>query len=152
MKSIKVALWALCAGFSLSACASGLTDSPRVAANVTDVGVLRTDNALLRYVRFNTESDYPCLRFELIHPEKGWQVSAQRNVCAIEPAGSQRLVFPEDVAFVEFTDLTLSESGLQFTVGYMPRAGSGEYQSRCEIKVEDGDALSEPKCAEATSI
>lgn len=125
---------------------------PVVAANAMEIEVLRTGSILLRYVRFNTESDYPCLRFEIIQPEQGWRPAALRDVCAIAPAGTPTIGFLEDVAFVEFLAIRLHEAGLQFTVGYSPRVGTGEYRSDCQIEVIGRGRLGDVQCGTPVRI
>ena len=151
IKSVRVALLVLCS-FSLPACAESRPDVPEVAANVSDIGLLRTAHGLLRYVRFNTESDYPCLRLEVIQPEQGWRVSARRDICGIETVDGTEIGFADDLAFVEFTGLALGEAGFRFTVGYMPRTGSGEYQSQCELPVVKGRIAAGAQCSEAVRL
>ncbi|WP_404365697.1 hypothetical protein [Marinobacter sp.] len=137
------------AGYSLlSACATVSHASPEVAPNAVEIGVSRIGDSLLRYVRFNTESDYPCLRFETIQPEQDWRVVQQRDLCGIRPGRGERISFRTDVAFVEFVDITLEETGASFRVVYMPAVGQGEHQSLCRIDMDRAGSLGEAVCGE----
>ena len=136
----------------LSACATVTHASPEVAPNAVEIGVSRIGDSLLRYVRFNTESEYPCLRFETIQPEQGWRVTQQRDLCGIRPGRAERISFRTDVAFVEFADITLEESGASFRVVYMPAVGQGEYQSLCRIGVDSTGSLGEAVCSDTSRL
>ncbi|MAL97770.1 MAG: hypothetical protein CL583_04885 [Alteromonadaceae bacterium] len=149
MNRFKVILSVLAGCLPTTACASDMA-APAVAATVIDVKVLRAESGLLRYVQFSTESDYPCVRIEVIQPTQAWRVSAQRDICEIEGSGGSPLSFAEDMAFIEFTEVSLKKAQLQFTVNYSPRFGSGEYRSRCVVRVEQSGTLEQPECSATT--
>lgn len=86
---LQCSLMLLLGSLSLASEAGGTPDIviPVVDARAMEVGVFRYGGTLWRYTRFNTESDYPCLRFEAINPDRNWQVSEQQDVCEVTLPG-----------------------------------------------------------------
>lgn len=137
---------------SAMGCGVSANPQPVVSSKAMEIRTQRVRESLLRFVRFNTESGYPCLRFEIIRPTQNWQVMHQKDVCGIKPANGQRIDLETDVAFVEFIDIEINESGFGFTVGYTPRAATGEYQSLCRMRLNRDQSLSGPDCGEARRL
>ena len=137
---------------SVIGCAASANPLPVVSSKAMEIRTERVGETLLRLVRFNTESGYPCLRFETIRPAQGWQVMQRNDVCEIQPAGGQKIDLETDVAFVEYTEIEISSSGFGFMVGYTPRTSAGEYQSRCRIMLNEDQSLTGPECEEASRL
>lgn len=137
---------------SVMGCAALANPLPVVSSKAMEIRTQRVGESLLRLVRFNTESGYPCLRFETIQPEQDWQIMQRKDVCGIQPGGGRRIDLEADVAFVEFTEIEIDLSGFGFTVGYTPRMSTGEYQSRCRMVLNKDQSLTGPECEEASRL
>ena len=126
---------------SLTSAAGGAPDRtiPVVDARAMEVGVFRHGETLWRYTRFNTESDYPCLRFEAIKPEQNWRVSDQRDVCEVSLPEGHPLVF-DNTAYTGFTGIGFSrdKQAFHFDIEYMERTASGEKSISCWLPVTGG--------------
>lgn len=132
--------------FPMAAEAGG-TALPEVDARVMEVGVARHGNTLWRYVRFSTESDYPCLRFEAINPEQGWRVSEQRDICDVGLQAGITLDF-RNTAYTGFPVVVFSRehSAFTFEVEYLRRTAPGEKSVACTLPVTDNGSFGTLMC------
>lgn len=115
---------------------AGSVASPVVDARVMEVGVVRHQDTLWRYARFSTESDYPCLRFEAIHPDQGWRELERLDVCDITLQDDATLDFRE-TAYTDFSVIEFSRehSAFTFEVEYIRRTAAGEQSVFCTLPV-----------------
>ncbi len=138
---LQCSLMLLLGSLSLASEAGGAPDIviPVVDARAMEVGVFRYGGTLWRYTRFNTESDYPCLRFEAINPDRNWQVSEQQDVCEVTLPEGRPLVF-DNTAYTGFADISFSRDrqAFHFEVEYIRRTASGEKSVSCWLPVTGG--------------
>ncbi|GAA3583838.1 hypothetical protein [Marinobacter xestospongiae] len=115
---------------------AGGMEPPQVDGRAMDVGVTRYQGTLWRFVRFNTETDYPCLRFEAIDPDRGWQISARQDVCDIAVSDGEVVDF-RDTAYTGFSAIGFNRElgGFEFDVEYIRRAAPGEQRLACSLPV-----------------
>ena len=126
---------------------AGGTALPAVDARVMDVGVARHENTLWRYVRFSTESDYPCLRFEAINPEKAWRVVERRDICDVVLPGGITLDF-RNTAYTGFPLVVFSRENSAFTfeVEFIRRNAPGEKNVSCTLPVTNKGSFGTLMC------
>jgi len=120
---------------------------PVVDARVMEVGVVRHQDALWRYTRFSTESDYPCLRFEAINPDQGWRVSERLDICDITLQGGTTLDF-RDTAYTGFSVVEFSRehSAFTFEVEYIRRTAPGEQSVSCTLPLSQNGSFGNLVC------
>lgn len=111
---------------------------PDVDARAMEVSVTRHQGTLWRYIRFSTEGDYPCLRFEAIEPGDEWRVADRRDVCEVPLGEGYSLAF-KDAAYTGFTEVSFSptEDAFVFQVEYLRRTAEGEKTVSCILPVAD---------------
>lgn len=100
------------------------------------IGQQRVGEQLLRWIRYSSESEYPCLRVELL-ATPALQLLEQQEICTLPGANGQPLDLRSDVASVDFSDLMIINGRVRFAAELMP-LGGGTLNWYCEVKVADG--------------
>lgn len=118
-----------------------LCDNHFVSPLVTQVDTARMGDYLFRYISFNTESEYPCLQYELLKPEQNYQVHAKHALCEFEGKS-----FKSGFSYVEFTHFNMEEHRFSFTLVTYELTSNGEYHRRCHTKMSKGQ-FSALKCS-----
>lgn len=127
----------------LAALASAPTAAPAADTDPYAVSPLamamdqqRVGEQLLRWVRYSSESEYPCLRVELLATPT-LELLEQQEICTLPGANGQPLDLRSDVASVDFADLAIINGRVRFAAELMP-LGGGTLNWYCEVKVTDG--------------
>ncbi|MFE8070091.1 hypothetical protein QQM79_03445 [Marinobacteraceae bacterium S3BR75-40.1] len=125
----------------------GGTGVPNVDGRVMEVGVSRYQGTLWRFVRFNTETDYPCLRFEALDPDNDWRVRTGRDVCGIELPDGEVLDF-RNTAYTGFPSVAFNreQGAFEFQVEYMRRTAPGEQVVACRLPITKDGRLGPVAC------
>lgn len=120
--------------------------TPEVDSRAMEVRVIRHGALLWRYTRFNTESDYPCLRFEAISADENWRIVDQQDVCDVVLPDGHRLAF-ENTAYAGFSDIQFSpeEPEFRFRIEYIRKTAAGEINMECRLPIT-GDRFGTVKC------
>jgi len=116
---------------------------------VWDVKVERSGSVLFRYTTFNTESKYPCMRFETIEPIKN-EVLNTKDYCKITLPFLNNTVIDvkNEVQLVDYMDLKLTDDTFTFSVDLILR-DPASFLLLCSLKI-DGPKMSDVKCKNST--
>ncbi|MBQ1782575.1 MAG: hypothetical protein II007_02880 [Gammaproteobacteria bacterium] len=112
------------------------TDPYVVSPLAIAIGQERVGDQLLRWVRYSSESEYPCLRVELL-ATPALELLERQEICTLPGANGQPLDLRYDVARVDFADLAIINGRVRFAAELMPLDGS-TLNWYCEVKLADG--------------
>lgn len=112
------------------------TDPYAVSPLAMAMGQERVGEQLLRWVRYSSESEYPCLRVELLATPT-LELLEQQEICTLPGPNGQPLDLRSDVASVDFADLAIINGRVRFAAELMPLGGS-TLNWYCEVKVAEG--------------
>lgn len=112
---------------------------------VWEVKVERIGDVLFRYTTFNTESEYPCLRFETIEPVSN-KVLRTKDYCKITlPLLNDTVIdVKSEIQMVDYMDFKLTGNTLTFVVDLILREPAS-FLLLCSLKIE-GPNISETVC------
>jgi hypothetical protein len=106
-----------------------------------------TDVVIFRYTAFDTESHFPCMRFETIDPISN-EILATNNYCEITlPFGDNQIIDTRTKAqSVEYSDLKFSDNTFTFKVHLVTTIpGAPSFSLLCSLTL-DSDIMSEVSC------
>lgn len=132
-----------------SACASAPAaplDKHPVSPLAWEVRVDRVGDWLFRYVRFLSESEYPCLRIETFDPAKNLNLVHRRDICKVR-VNDATIDLQKDVSASSFENLKLEENVFRFAVDIV-RKQPGSHYLACKVVISAKGRLSEPSCQE----
>ena len=112
---------------------------------VWEVKVERIGDVLFRYTTFNTESKYPCLRFETIEPVSN-KVLRTKDYCKITlPFLNDTVIdVKSEVQMVDYMDFKLTGNTFTFVVDLILR-DPASFLLLCSLKI-DGPDIPETVC------
>ena len=111
-----------------------------------ELQVERVGDVLFRYIRFLSESEYPCLRLETFDPDKDLKRLHRREVCKVR-AGDETIDVRHDVSGVMFEGFKLEGSDFHFAADIVLRRPGSRYLN-CKVTISNKGKLSEPNCIE----
>lgn len=141
IRSIKI-IFALFVLYSSCAIAEGPAPfSPLV----WDVKIERVGNVLFRYTTFNTESEYPCMRFETIEPTSN-KVLQIKDYCKVTLPFLNNTVIDlkNEVQLVDYMDLKFVDDTFTFTLDIILKE-QASFLLSCSLNI-DGENMSEVDC------
>ncbi|GLQ32630.1 hypothetical protein [Litoribrevibacter albus] len=100
----------------------------------------RVGDYIFRYVLFSTESDFPCIRTELLDPINNRALVDNLDVCAYDGKS-----FSEGFAAVSFNNPRITESAFEFELQLFALRGPEEYNLDCSIEIS-GAKLGSLEC------
>lgn len=141
MHSIKIifALFAL-----YSSCVTAEEPAP-FSPLVWDVKVERSGNVLFRHTTFNTESEYPCMRFETIEPISN-KILQTKDYCKVTLPFLNNTVIDlkNEVQLVDYMDLKFVDDTFTFTLDIILKE-QASFLLSCSLNI-DGENMSEVGC------
>lgn len=114
---------------------------------VWEVKVERAGNVLFRYTTFNTESEYPCMRFETIEPTSN-KVLKTKDYCKVTlPFLNNTVVdLKNEVQLIDYMDLKLVDDIFTFTIDIILKE-QASFLLSCSLNI-DGENISEVICSQ----
>ena len=106
-----------------------------------------TGTVLFRYTRFNTESEYPCLRFETIDPTND-KLLETKDYCEITLPffNNLKVNTRTDVQSVDYTNFKLTDNTFTFEIDLITAMqGAPSFFLNCSLTL-DNDEISEVAC------
>jgi len=106
-----------------------------------------TGTVLFRYTRFNTESEYPCLRFETIDPTND-KLLETKDYCEITLPffNNLKVNTSTDVQSVDYTNFKLTDNTFTFEIDLITAMqGAPSFFLNCSLTL-DNDEISEVAC------
>lgn len=122
------------------------TDKHPVSPLAWELQVERVGDVLFRYIRFMSESEYPCLRLETFDPDKNLKRLHRREVCQVR-AGDETIDVRNDVSGVMFEGFKLDGRDFYFAADIVLRQPGSRYLN-CKVTITDKGKISEPNCKE----
>ncbi|MCJ8170433.1 hypothetical protein [Atopomonas sediminilitoris] len=113
-----------------------------ISVYAMEMNVKRINEVIFRYTRFNSESPYPCLRLELISPQKHWKVVDRKDMC--EMNGKDLGV---GYSYSGFDSFVFKEDGITFRFNYFEKDNYGEYSQHCSVVVV-GEKMQAVECSD----
>lgn len=110
-----------------------------------ELHVERVGDVLFRYVRFLSESDYPCLRLETFEPIN-LKLLSRQDICKLR-ARNEMIDVRNDVSGAFFEKFKLEGKVFHFAADIILRR-PGSYYLECKVDISDKGKLSEPICKE----
>ena len=143
MRSFKT-IFAIFALYSSCAIAE---DPASFSPLVWDVKVERAGNVLFRYTTFNTESEYPCMRFETIEPISN-KVLQTKDYCKVTlPFLNNTVVdLRNEIQLVDYMDLKFVDDTFTFTLDIILK-DQASFLLSCSLNI-DGENISEVVCSQ----
>jgi len=116
-----------------------------IPIDVDYVDTHRIKNYLLRVIKRNTESSYPCPRFQMIQPLEE-RIVHSVDVCSLNVVGYPAPfdIF-NDLAYVGFDEFKFSETDITFRADISIRRAPRSFYAICSIKV-GGHQLIKGEC------
>ncbi len=140
--------YSLLAFFSISAQAENPQSiPPAMSPLVMESKAEYTDVVIFRYTAFETESYFPCMRFETIDPVNN-EILATNNYCEITlPFGDNQVIDTRTEAqSVEYSDFKFSDNTFTFKVHLVTTIpGAPSFPLLCSLTL-DSDIMSEVSC------
>ncbi len=106
-----------------------------------------TGTVLFRYTRFNTESEYPCMRFETIDPTND-KLLETKDYCEITLPffNNLKVNTRTDVQSVDYTNFKLTDNTFTFEIDLITAMpGAPSFLLNCSLTL-DNDEISEVAC------
>tara|TARA_B110000008_G_C16600573_1_gene416271 strand:+ start:78 stop:530 length:453 start_codon:yes stop_codon:yes gene_type:complete len=106
-----------------------------------------TGTVLLRYTRFNTESEYPCMRFETIDPTND-KLLETKDYCEITLPffNNLKVNTRTDVQSVDYTNFKLTDNTFTFEIDLITAMpGAPSFLLNCSLTLNN-DEISEVAC------
>ena len=106
-----------------------------------------TGTVLFRYTRFNTESEYPCMRFETIDPTND-KLLETKDYCEITLPFLNNLKFNTrtDIQSVDYSNFKLSDNTFTFEIDLITAMpGAPSFLLDCSLTL-DSDEMSDVTC------
>lgn len=101
-----------------------------IPAYAMEMNTKRINSLLFRYIRFNAESPFPCLRLELIKPQDNWEIIDKKDICEMNG-----MLLASDFSYSGFEDFEFNNNAIDFKFSYFAKNTPGEYIQDCSIKV-----------------
>ncbi|MFT5118808.1 MAG: hypothetical protein ACI9NY_002350 [Kiritimatiellia bacterium] len=135
-------IFALLAFWSITVSAG--TPAP-LSPLVWEVKVERAADVLFRYTRFNTESEYPCMRFETIEPTSN-KVLQTKDYCNVTLPFLNNTIIDvrNEVQLIDYMDLELTGNTFTFIIDLILKE-QASFLLSCSLNI-DGDIMSEVDC------
>lgn len=119
-----------------------------VSSLVSEVKLQRAGQVLFRYVEFDAESEYPCLRLETLKPGYAHEIIDRTDVCSLL-VGNATVDVSKDVSGVYFSNYSVRNGKFRFTAE-ISLARAGSHYLDCEVMIPDNGKLTAPACKEST--
>lgn len=106
-----------------------------------------TGTVLFRYTRFNTESEYPCMRFETIDPTND-KLLETKDYCEITLPffNNLKVNTRTDVQSVDYTNFKLTDNTFTFEIDLITAMpGAPSFLLNCSLTLNN-DEISEVAC------
>ena len=142
----KTIVAAILAGVVSTAVFASPSERYPVSPLAWEISVERVGDVLFRYVRFLSESEYPCLRLETFEPVGNLKLLSRQDICKIR-IRNQVVDVRNDVSGSSFREFKLDGRVFSF-VADITLKRPGSYYLNCKVVIADSGKLSEPTCKE----
>ena len=143
---IKTKVIAVLAAISCASAYASAYEKYPVSPLAWEINVERVGDVLFRYVRFSSESEYPCLRLETFEPTGNLKLLSRRDICKIR-INHEIVDVRNDVSGSSFEKLRLEGNVFNFAADIILRR-PGSYYLNCKVAISEKGNLSEPVCQE----
>lgn len=128
--------------------ASALADIPQTMSPLIRESKSEfTGTVLFRYIRFNTESEYPCMRFETIDPTND-KLLETKDYCEITLPflNNLKINTRTDIQSVDYTNFKLTDNNFTFDIDLITAIpGAPSFLLDCSLTL-DSDEMSDVIC------
>lgn len=116
-----------------------------VSPYAREIGINRVGKQLLRWVRFSSESEHPCLHVELLEPAS-YFVSDNLQICALpDETNKKSYDFKTDLSSIDLYDMKIEDMSLTFKAELILLT-QGSKLLRCRLLVKK-ERLTSPDCS-----
>jgi hypothetical protein len=95
---------------------------------IAEANSARIGNVVARYLRSYSS---PCLDVQILAPDDGWKIIAQKNFCEFNGGN-----FSTDFTYAGFEEVSIKQDGVHLTLSIFPLEPTVEESRKCFISIK----------------